>query len=321
MEKIKIILVFSLVLTLLGVVPQEITAGHDQGYALASKDKSQKKPVYYRDKVMVLMYHEVSENPSVKSIITPSQLEEQLTAIQKAGFHVITMEQYTDFMLRKQSVPDNAVVLTFDDGYESFYSIVFPILKKLNMKATNFVIVSTIENPAHHGIPKMTWAQMREMKEEGMSFYSHTYDSHVYASIDAKGTQKPALANRLYMKKLGRMETKEEYIARVKKDLSLSESILRQNLGNTQGVLAFPYGAYNRDVVKIAKETDIPIMFTVDPGINKRGNHIGYRLNAGNQNITTSALIHSMKNQGTKIKYTSSPKVVKKVPSTSKAVG
>ncbi len=40
------------------------------------------------------------------------------------------------------TVPSNAVLVTFDDGYQSFYTAAYPILKSLRIPAVNFVITT-----------------------------------------------------------------------------------------------------------------------------------------------------------------------------------
>ncbi|MFD0620762.1 polysaccharide deacetylase family protein [Paenibacillus sp. GCM10027629] len=268
------------------------------GERAVAKPNSVPNGVYYKDKVLVLMYHEISDNPKIKSIISPELFNDQLETIVNRGFRVISMDDYVAFMLDHKPVPNNAVLLTFDDGYESFYTEVYPILKKWRLTATNFVIVSSIDNPKHVGRPKLSWEQMKEMKAGGMSFFNHTFDSHQYGPYNGKGDMKPVLSKRLYLKDYKRIETKEEFTIRVTKDLTLSERMLRQKLGNTYGVLAFPYGAYRPEVIQVAKKTDISLMFTVNAGINTRADRIGYRLNAGNQKMNPDKLIQLMKHQG-----------------------
>ncbi|MFW5437898.1 polysaccharide deacetylase family protein [Paenibacillus apiarius] len=271
------------------------------------------KPIHYRDEVITVMYHNIEKNPSHVTFISPYQLEDQLQHMLNDNFHFITMEQYINFMLHGGAVPPNAVLLTFDDGYESFYSEVYPILLKYRLTAANFVIVSSIDNRKQIGHPKLSWAQMREMKQHGMSFYSHTYDSHAYASIDQRGKQRPMLTHQLYLAKERRLETDQEYITRIKHDLGKAELRLKEMLGNERSVLAFPYGAYNQDVLKVCKELGIDLTFTVKPGINQRTRPNGFRINAGNQQIHSADLIEQMRNRGlrTKLSRAKSPNVVK----------
>ncbi|MCU6340168.1 polysaccharide deacetylase family protein, partial [Enterobacter quasiroggenkampii] len=110
---------------------------------------------------------------------------------------------------------------------------VYPIMQKYHIPATNFVIVSTIDNRKSAGRPKLTWEQMREMKRNGMSFFSHTYNSHVYTVVNEQGSLRPMLSKPEYLKKLHRKETRTEFTAKVKKDLKRAEDRLKQMLGNT----------------------------------------------------------------------------------------
>lgn len=255
-------------------------------------------PIHYRDEVVTLMYHNVQKNPDNVTFISPNQLEEQIQALLHNNYHFISMDQYMNFMLHGGSVPPNAVLMTFDDGYESFYTEVYPIMQKYHIPATNFVIVSTIDNRKSVGRAKLTWEQMREMKRNGMSFFSHTYNSHVYTVVNEQGSLRPMLSKPAYLQKLHRKETRAEFTAKVKKDLKRAEERLKQMLGNTYSVVAFPYGAYNKDVLEVCKQLGIHVTFTVKPGINQRTTTNGFRINAGNQKIRTSELLERMGNKG-----------------------
>ncbi len=65
------------------------------------------------------------------------------------------MQQFIAFLNGKNTVPPDAVVLTFDDGYQSFYKYAYPALKDQDMTATNFIIVDYLgTNP---GTPFLNW--------------------------------------------------------------------------------------------------------------------------------------------------------------------
>lgn len=200
----------------------------------------------------------------------------------------------------KKPVPDNAVLLTFDDGYETFYEIVFPVLRRHGVTATNFIVVSSIDDQNHRGLTKLTWNQMREMKEAGMSFYNHTYNSHIYASVDPKGIRRPRpiLSHRIFLTRLNRMETTQEYERRILNDLSLAEERLKEELGNSRSALSFPYGVYSHKTLQAAHKLGIEVTFTIHPGINTHEQRNGFRINAGNQKLKTNNLIQLLKNRG-----------------------
>lgn len=260
---------------------------------------------YYTDKVAVLMYHDLSDktvkktnNAEAESAIPLDVFKEQMELLKADGFHVISIDQYADFIENKGNVPDNAVLLTFDDGYESFYTMAYPVLKQHSYPAVNFVIVSGADNankPKQIGRPKMTWDQMREMQKSGMSFYNHTYDSHKYGVMRADGLTKPVLTRHQYLKKEQRVETDEEYHSRVKTDLEKAEQRLKEELGNTKGIIAFPYGAYNTEVLNILKEVGISLSFTVKEGINGRGQTNGFRVNGAKEGESAKQLMEKLK--------------------------
>lgn len=258
------------------------------------------QPIYYQNKVITLMYHNIEKHPSDVSFISPAQLEEQIVALRQHGFRFISMDDYVRYMNGQQQVPDNAVLLTFDDGYETFYTEVYPLLKRHHLTATNFVIVSSIDDRKQPGRAKLSWDQMRAMMKDGFRFYSHTFNSHAYASINTRGVQKPMLTRKLYDKKTGKIETREQYRARIRQDLMRAEGRLKEELGNKVSMVAFPYGAFNTDVLNICKFLGIDITFTVKPGINDQQTRNGFRINAGNQNIATNNLVESLINQGDK---------------------
>ncbi|WP_173275508.1 polysaccharide deacetylase family protein [Paenibacillus sp. NEAU-GSW1] len=252
--------------------------------------------VFYSDQVAVLMYHDITATPEKdKSAITPDLFREQLELLKTSGFQVISLKQYADFILRDGAVPDNAVLITFDDGYETFYTNAFPILKEYGYPAVNFVIVSSVGDTTKEGAPKMTWDQMREMQKQGMDFYNHTYDSHRYGVMREDGMKKPVLTRKQYFADEKRLETDEEYTARVTNDLAEAEKILKQELGNPMGVLAFPYGAYNEQVLDILEKTGIELSFTVKEGINGKGQTNGFRVNGAKEGESAKQLLEKLK--------------------------
>jgi peptidoglycan/xylan/chitin deacetylase (PgdA/CDA1 family) len=255
------------------------------------------KGIYYRDNVVVLMYHHLSEKPMPQFpwILSVDRFEDQMKLLKEEGFHVITMEQYRAFMLNNGSVPDNAVLLTFDDGYESFYEFAFPILKKYGYTAVNFVIVSTIDHPNPNSVPKLTWEQMREMKRDGMGFYSHTYDLHHYGIVDAEGGERPAASALLYIDDENRNEMNTEYYNRVTRDLAKAEQRLKEELGNTDSAIAFPYGSYNDRLLSACDSLGITLTFKIQDGINARTNRNASRINGGSQSLTAVQTLEQIK--------------------------
>lgn len=267
-------------------------AGTTKSVLISSKSEY---PIYYRNKVIVLTYHHFASR-DFGITISPQRFKMQLDALQEHGYHVIPMKQYLDFIKTGQDLPSNAVVITVDDGYESFYKIAYPELMKRQMPATNFVVVKATDSPDHPLIPHLTWDEMREMKKHGMSFFNHTYDLHYYANTSKDGDSKPALSSPIYLTKEGRIETFEEYRTRIKNDLTLAEKRLLEELGSEEQpkLLCYPYGSYNETVINAGKEVGEELFFTVDEGINDRNQKQIYRIHAGTDTVNAVQLIEKM---------------------------
>ncbi|MEI7025464.1 polysaccharide deacetylase family protein [Paenibacillus sp. y28] len=253
-----------------------------------------KQARHYRNKAIVLVYHHI--DPKENGItISRERFHNQLQMLRDNGYNIITMEQFVAFMSSKGEVPQNAVLITFDDGYESFYTQAYPELLQFGFPATKFVVVDSIDNPPAKGTPRLNWDQMREMKRNGMSFYSHTNKLHEYVKADQTLNLKPALANRMLLDKENRLETEEEYRERVKTDLIRADRRLEDELGIQERLLAFPFGAYNETALQIGRELGIGFFFTTAEGINVPGKDEIYRINAGVNYLSADGLLKRLK--------------------------
>ncbi|WP_284236942.1 polysaccharide deacetylase family protein [Paenibacillus glycanilyticus] len=255
------------------------------------------KPGHYKNKVIVLMYHHIDEKES-GATISPSRFGTHMKLLKENGYNVISVDQFAQFMEHKAKVPDNAVVITFDDGYESFDQYAVPILNKYDFVATHFVIGSSSDNQNVH-TKHLTWDTMRKLKAEGYSFYSHTYDQHGYAPLDKRGKKTgPKLSNPIYLPDKGRVETKKEYLTRVGNDAQFMEKRLKEELNNTNQMIAFPFGAFNSSAKQLEKNAGVTLFFTTRPGINRPGSDEVMRLNAGTPTLTADKFLSMMKKYG-----------------------
>jgi biofilm PGA synthesis lipoprotein PgaB len=252
---------------------------------------TQVQPIYYRDKVVVLLYHHIDPNVTSNSTISPETFKSHLDMLVERGFNVIPIEYIKMLYHDPSKIPPNAVVITFDDGYESFYTYAYPELINRNMVATNFLIVGRIGNKTGE-IPKLDWEQLKEMQEHGMSFYSHTYDSHAYGEIGLWGTKAPVFAMPIYREDLGRLETDGEYLARVFADFEKAKLILESELGGERDMFAIPYGWYNQRILKLAEQVGYRYIFSVNSGINDKHTKATklLRINGGHPEITAETL-------------------------------
>lgn len=263
----------------------------------SSEAPSKPPEVHYEDAVIVLNYHHIDASEATSATISPIKFLSHMQMLKDHDFSVITMSEFIEFAEGRGKVPANAVLITFDDGYESFYTYAYPILKAMGYTASNFIVVRASDNHNPYTLAHLTWEQMRELKEAGFGIYNHTYGQHSMVAVEAGGEAKyPALTSRKYLDEQARRETYAEYLARIREDLSLAEKRLQEELGEQERLLAFPYGAYNNEVIEIGKELDISLFFTTRPGMNRANNRLIYRLNAGAPDITADELLSRMQN-------------------------
>ena len=91
-----------------------------------------------KNKLTIFCYHDVSNNPSEFSHnhdlnVPPSIFEYQIGYINKK-FNVISPD---DLLAGK--IPAQAALITFDDGFRSYFNTAVPILEKYNLSSINFL--------------------------------------------------------------------------------------------------------------------------------------------------------------------------------------
>lgn len=92
-----------------------------------------------KNKIRILCYHRFGD-----SYVTSQWFEEQIKYL-KNYYNVIDLNTCLDFLYRRREASPNSVLITVDDGYQDFYNIAFPILRKFNVSATLFLTVDFID--------------------------------------------------------------------------------------------------------------------------------------------------------------------------------
>lgn len=110
---------------------------------------------------------------------TADVLEPVLASLAASGYRTWTCDDYLAAVGGEASSdPSRSVMLTFDDGYASVWSVVYPLLQQFDMQAVVFLIPGRIQDGDRASVtkgPLCTWPQIREMHESGLlDFQSHT---------------------------------------------------------------------------------------------------------------------------------------------------
>ncbi|HEY4732685.1 MAG TPA: polysaccharide deacetylase family protein [Gammaproteobacteria bacterium] len=91
----------------------------------------------------VLMYHRFSAN-GVGDGLPVKAFEAQMKLVAN-NFNPITLDHLCECRKKSANLPDNPVIITVDDGYQDFYDLAYPILKRYSIPATIYITVNFIE--------------------------------------------------------------------------------------------------------------------------------------------------------------------------------
>lgn len=192
--------------------------------------------------VPILMYHYVDEEPppagryAADLTVKTAVFRAQMGYLAAHAYTTISLADVYLAMAGLKELPPKPVVLTFDDGGADNYGVAFPILKDFGFTATFFIVTG----PTARGKEgQMTWDQLREMAEEGMSIQSHTF-SHP----DLRGVSK----ERLEMELVG------------------SRQAIAAAIGEPSYVLCYPAGGYNTRVIEAVRAAGYLMAVATDRG-------------------------------------------------------
>ena len=254
---------------------------------------------HYRNKAVVLTYHHISNKKFSAITITPQRFAEDIEALKNNGFNIISLRRLVLAMNGECMLPDNSVVITFDDGLESFYRYAYPVLKKYRLPATEFLITARTKASYVKGseLNSLTESEIQEIYKDGLvDFQSHTDNSHDYAVINPDGKQGAELAYRLYNTKTKSYETEEEYENRITNDLTTSSNVIYEYINKRPDMLCFPFGAYNKKVIDCARKAGFKYFITTQYGYNKEGSKSCkvMRIRSGDAKLTSEKLIKNI---------------------------
>lgn len=190
------------------------------------------------------------------------------------GYHVVSLQQLVDARTGHGSLPDKAVLLTFDDGLRSVYTKVFPLLKAFKYPAVVAVVGTWADLPANGKVENgahpfyrddfATWDQLREMQESGLvEIASHTFAQHHGITANPQGNLIPAVVTHAYDPSTHTYESDDAYANRLRTDLAHSSDEIRSKLGRAPRALMWPYGAYTQLSDSIAVSAGLQITFTL----------------------------------------------------------
>ncbi len=189
--------------------------------------------------VPVLMYHRISlEDEFPMNTVTPKAFAKQMDYLKRNGYQVITVDELVEGTKARKKFAHNTVVITFDDGYKDNYKNAFPVLKKYHFPAAIFLISDYV------GVNRnlLTWDQIKEMSQNGITFGSHTRH-HVYLP--------------------------EESGQELKDEIQGSKKVIEEHLGKPVYYFAYPSGGFSEPIKSLVAMAGYKAAFTTNRGYDR----------------------------------------------------
>ncbi len=185
--------------------------------------------------VLILMYHMLSGSvPSTAFIITPEAFEADIRALKEEGY---TFCKAKDLEKEPKSPTEKRVAITFDDGYESDYTLALPILEKYDACATFFVVGSMVGTPGYLTEEQLYALAQSDAAQVGN--HSFSYHHRPYEEVCAMYEETPdAVLN----------------------DFARNQAYLREATKRNVTACSFPYGVYNETVASALTKQGLTLL-------------------------------------------------------------
>ncbi|MCI0561553.1 MAG: polysaccharide deacetylase family protein [Nitrososphaera sp.] len=151
-------------------------------------------------KIPILMYHSITKDldekvhPYFRTATSPEVFERHMAWLSQSGFQALTLSEAVRILqgfpdqpvnqpalstelLKSPTFPNllrRPVVVTFDDGFQDFYTTAFPIVERYGFRATVFLASRYIGKTFLTGRHCLRVQEIRELVTKGVEFGSHT---------------------------------------------------------------------------------------------------------------------------------------------------
>lgn len=200
-------------------------------------------PFYSLAGVPVLNYHQVNDQYHTCLTMTTVDFEAQMKFLREKGYNSISPTDLYNYLTKGQALPENPILITFDDGYIDNYQQAYPIMQKYGYTGTIFIITGFVGANGRY----LDWPMIEKMSKNGFSFESHTVNHKPLGHVDE---------------------------ATLNWELINSRATLEKHTHTPCNFIAYPEGSYNPVVLAATKAAGYVGGFTVDTGRANRGDSL-----------------------------------------------
>lgn len=198
-------------------------------------------PVSAEESVTVLVYHRFGPTAADSMTVTTPVFEAELKYLHDNGYVFVPLREVVNFVAGRGDVPARAVAITADDGHQTVFTEMKPLVERYRIPVTLFIYPSAISNASY----AMTWDQLARLKATGLfEIESHTY-WHPNFHIEKQRLSPDAYRNFVAMQ------------------LNKSRETLDRRLDLKVDMLSWPFGIYDDDLITMAQNAGYVAGFTI----------------------------------------------------------
>jgi peptidoglycan/xylan/chitin deacetylase (PgdA/CDA1 family) len=221
--------------------------------------------------VSILGYHDFRERGGSPMIIAANKFREQMKAIKDSGIPVISLSDVLAWRKGQKNIPEEAIVITMDDGWEGVHTHAYPVLKEYGFPFTIYLYKKYV----NIGGRSLSWEQIREMMRNGCEIGSHSVS---HESLRPKKSRSE-VDQQLWL--LGELKDSKEF--------------LEKSLGISCTSFAYPFGIFDDSTTDTALQVGYETLVTVnnqkvtwDTPLGKLGRYIIHGESDANFKLATS---------------------------------
>ena len=186
--------------------------------------------------IPILNYHFVvlEERSGHTSLeVSTKQFEKQMWFLRTFGYRPLSIDEFYEIKRGAQPPRGREVVVTFDDGNQTYVEHALPILKRFEIPSVNFLVWESLEHRLHGGMNLNT---VRSLAGEPMvSFGSHTLNHATLTEAD---------------------------LARVRDEIIQNKEYLEDFFRRPIRYFAYPSGAFDEEIPRLVEEAGHDLAFT-----------------------------------------------------------
>ena len=202
------------------------------------------------ERLPILAYHRIADSGPVrlKEYRVPVQaFDAQVSYLREQGYYSVDLFEWSSGKLTgKPASGRRPILITFDDGYRDFIDVAWPVLQRHGFSAMVFVVTHKVGSVAdwdlHFGdpAPLLDWAQIRQLRCEGVRFGSHTATHQPLSHLPMRDAIQEA---------------------------TWSRTLLQQQLEEEVHAIAYPWGVSDARIRRELMTCGYKLGLTVDLGI------------------------------------------------------